>query len=148
MFLLNDIPLQVDTAFTHDDLNYPANWLRIASLEEKQAIGITEVPNPVEFDERFYCTADNPKDLSQLKAQWIRQINNTAFTLLSPTDWMIMRTVERSIAVPKDTAAYREQVLTECNRLTSAIAAATTVPELVKAISTQAWPADSNSQMI
>lgn len=47
MFLLNGQPLPLDTPFRDAAGNsYPANWLRLTSLEEKQAIGITEVPDP------------------------------------------------------------------------------------------------------
>jgi hypothetical protein len=47
MFLLNNVPLPLDTPFRDADGNsYPANWLRLTTLEEKQAIGITEVPDP------------------------------------------------------------------------------------------------------
>jgi hypothetical protein len=65
MFLLNNKPLSPDTAFTHEGIQYPANWLRLASLEEKQAIGITEVPDPVRADDSFYWDGDinNPKAL-------------------------------------------------------------------------------------
>jgi len=47
MFLLNGSPLPLDTPFKDAEGNsYPANWLRLTSLAEKQAIGITEVPDP------------------------------------------------------------------------------------------------------
>lgn len=47
MFLLNGSPLPLDTPFRDAAGNsYPANWMRLTSLEEKQAIGITEVPDP------------------------------------------------------------------------------------------------------
>jgi len=47
MFLLDGTPLPLDTPFRDAAGNsYPANWLRLTSLEEKQAIGITEVPDP------------------------------------------------------------------------------------------------------
>jgi hypothetical protein len=65
MFLLNNKPLSPDTAFEHEGISYPNNWLRHATLEEKQAIGITEVPDPVRADDRFYWDGDinNPKAL-------------------------------------------------------------------------------------
>lgn len=65
MFLLNGQPLAVDTPFTANDIQYPANWLRLASAEEKSAIGITEVADPVRADDRFYWDGnlDNPKAL-------------------------------------------------------------------------------------
>ena len=58
MFLLNGNPLAVDSAFTHNEISYPANWLRLSSAEEKAAIGITEVPDPVRADDRFYWNGD------------------------------------------------------------------------------------------
>ena len=48
MFLLNGQPLPLDTPFRDADGNsYPANWLRLTTIHEKNAIGITEVPDPV-----------------------------------------------------------------------------------------------------
>lgn len=58
MFLLNGQPLAVDTPFTANDIQYPANWLRLASAEEKSAIGITEVADPVRASDVFYWNGD------------------------------------------------------------------------------------------
>jgi hypothetical protein len=65
MFLLDNKPLPIDTAFTHDGIQYPSNWLRFASAEDKAAIGITEVAEPTRADDRFYWNGDinNPKAL-------------------------------------------------------------------------------------
>lgn len=68
MFLLNDKPLSPDIAFTHDDIQYPANWLRLASAEEKAAIGITEVADVVPHDDRFYWALGIPKALDDVLA--------------------------------------------------------------------------------
>lgn len=38
------IPL--DSPFTVEDINYPANWLRLASPAERAAIGLVELPDP------------------------------------------------------------------------------------------------------
>lgn len=47
MFMLNGSPLPIDMPFKDAAGNsYPANWLRLTTLAEKQAIGITEVPEP------------------------------------------------------------------------------------------------------
>ena len=65
MFLLNGNPLQLDTPFTIDGTSYPANWLRLTSIAEKNAVGITEVPDVTEtYDSRFYWGVDNPKLLN------------------------------------------------------------------------------------
>jgi hypothetical protein len=65
MFLLNGSPLPLDTPFTIDGTSYPANWLRLTSIEEKNAVGITEVVDTtVHYDDRFYWGVDNPKLLN------------------------------------------------------------------------------------
>ena len=65
MFLLNGNPLAVDTAFTNDGIQYPANWLRLATEAEKSAIGITWEADAVRADDRFYWDGNlaNPKAL-------------------------------------------------------------------------------------
>jgi hypothetical protein len=47
MFMLNNKPLALDTPFRDAaGTSYPANWLRLTTIHEKNAIGITEVPDP------------------------------------------------------------------------------------------------------
>jgi hypothetical protein len=48
MFIFDGKPLSPDVAFTDPatGVQYPANWLRLSTLEEKEAIGITEVLTP------------------------------------------------------------------------------------------------------
>ena len=48
-FKLNGNPLAVDVAFSHNDIQYPANWLRLSTAEEKTAIGITEVADDPKY---------------------------------------------------------------------------------------------------
>ena len=68
MFLLNGSPLSPDTSFTAGDIQYPANWLRLASAEEKAAIGITEVADAAPHDGRFYWAPGVPKALDDVLA--------------------------------------------------------------------------------
>ena len=139
MFLLNNQPLQIDTAFSHNGVNYPQNWLRLATPQDRAAIGITEAPAPAWYDDRFYWGVDNPKDLDGLKTQWTDQVKDTASKLLAATDWMVIRKVERNIDIPAETVTYRAAVLAECDRLTTAIAAASNVEELITAVTNQSW---------
>ena len=142
MFLLNGQPLPLDTPFEVDGTSYPANWLRLTSIEEKNAIGITEVADTaVTYDDRFYWGADNPKDLNGLKANWTAQAKDTANKLLSQTDWMVIRKVERGVDIPAATAAYRASVIAECTRLVAAISACTDVPSLAATVTAQNWGA-------
>jgi hypothetical protein len=66
MFLLNNQPLAIDRAFSDaDGTQYPANWLRLSTAEEKAIIGITEVADAIRADDRFYWDGNlaNPKAL-------------------------------------------------------------------------------------
>lgn len=83
MFLLDNKPLALDTAFTHNDIQYPANWLRLASQAERKALGITEQPDPVVVQPKV--------DLNVLKKQAIDNVKQTARNELSKTDWMVIR---------------------------------------------------------
>jgi hypothetical protein len=139
MFLLNNQPLQIDTAFSHNGVNYPQNWLRLATPQERAAIGITEAPEPAWYDDRFYWGVDNPKDLDGLKTQWTDQVKDTTNKLLAATDWMVIRKVERNIDIPAETVTFRAAVLAECDRLVTAIAAAADVEALITVVSNQSW---------
>jgi len=134
MFKLNGKPLALDVAFSNGDINYPANWLRNASLSEKNAIGITEVAAPAWYDQRFYWGVDKPKDLADLKTKWIDQQKATAGSLLSKTDWMIIRKEEASTAVPGATQTYRTAVRTQCKKREDQITACSTTAELAALI--------------
>jgi len=115
-FLLDGQPLAVDTPFkTPDGTQYPANWLRLSTAEEKEAIGITEVPDPTPYDERFYWGYDAeghliPKDHTQLVEQWIAATRTTANSLLSPTDWIIIREADNGKAADPVLKTWREEI--------------------------------------
>ena len=64
MFLLNGKRLPEGVAFEDAKGNkYPPQWLNQTTLEQKNAIGITEVPDPAPLDTRFYWDYDLPKAL-------------------------------------------------------------------------------------
>ena len=69
-FLLDGKPLAVDVAFTHKDIQYPANWLRLTTKAEKEAIGITEVEDPKVYDSRFYNGSGVAKALDDVNATY------------------------------------------------------------------------------
>ena len=65
MFKHNDTIIPLDTPFEIDGTSYPANWLRLTSLAEKQAVGIEEVADTTtHYDDRFYWNATTPKLLN------------------------------------------------------------------------------------
>ena len=69
-FKLNSNTLPIDRGFTHNDINYPRNWLRLATEEDKQRLGITWEADPVRYDDRYYWNGEltNPKALEDIDA--------------------------------------------------------------------------------
>jgi len=147
MFLLNGKPLALDVPFeTPNGTQYPANWLRLASPEDRKAIGITEVPDPPSpwYDQRFYWGPGLPKDHGQLVTQWVDQTRYTANTLLSPTDWMIVRSVDNGKAADPAVKTWRENIRSSSGLKISAIKATKTTEELAAFVTSpeySAWPA-------
>ena len=145
MLKLDGKTLQYDRAFTHEGISYPANWLRLTTLEEKKAIGITEVPDDSKsWDQRFYWGADNPKQLDDktetidgtevtttgLKTLWKAQQSDVAGTLLAPSDWRIIKAKETGTNIPSAWKTYRAAVRTACNTRQTEIDACKDVPAL------------------
>jgi hypothetical protein len=137
MFLLDGKPLALDRAFTHDGVQYPRNWLRLATPEERAAIGITEAPEPPSWDQRFYWGYDDqgaliPKDLEELKALWTSTTRTTANTLLAPTDWLITREGDTGTPCPPEIRAWRQDVRDAAASKVSAIEACLETSELAE----------------
>ena len=141
MFLLNGKPLSPDVAFTTPDgTQFPANWLRLATPEERAAIGITEVPDPAPYDQRFYWGPGLPKDHGQLVDQWNDQTRETANSLLQPSDWMVIREADNGAEVPIEVKEYRQAIRQRCGIKLDAIEATATTDELAAYITGPDYP--------
>ena len=137
-FLLNGKPLAVDVPFTVGDINYPANWLRLSTAQEKKDLGITEVADAPTYDSRFYWgdgtakaiddvnATDENGDLLKdengdqivtlgVKSVLKAQEKATAGSLLARYDWYVVRKAEKSTAIPSAITTYRDGVRTACN---------------------------------
>jgi hypothetical protein len=151
MFQLNGNPISIDSEQIVNGIRYP--HLRDPALREQ--LGIVEVADPENFDQRFYWGVGNPKQLNDeevtpegatesytqkgLKSQWTAQVKDTAGKLLAQTDWMVIRKAERNIDVPAAVAAKRAAIVAECDRLEAAIAGCTDVEALIAVIGNQNW---------
>jgi len=137
-FKLNGNPLAVDVAFSHNDIQYPANWLRLSTAQEKKDLGITEVADAPTYDSRFYWgdgsakalndVNEKDKDGNLLKDEKGNQVvtlgvksvlkaqeKATAGSLLAKYDWYIVRKAEKSTAIPTAITTYRDGVRTACD---------------------------------
>ncbi len=136
-FKLDGKPLAVDVAFSHNDIQYPANWLRLTTKAEKEAIGITEEADAPTYDSRFYWGDGTAKALddvdakdedgnllknpdgSQMIIQGVKSVlkaqeKATAGSLLAKYDWYVIRKAEASKAIPTAIKTYRTAVRTAC----------------------------------
>ena len=128
-FLLNGNPLAVDIPFTVGDINYPANWLRFSTAQEKKDLGITEVADAPTYDSRFYWGDGTAKALDDktetidgveyttlgVKSVLKAQEKATAGALLAKYDWYVVRKAEKSTAIPTAITTYRDGVRTACD---------------------------------
>ena len=128
-FKLDGNPLVVDVAFSHNDIQYPANWLRLSTAEEKAAIGITEVADAPTYDSRFYGGDGTAKPLDDktetidgieyttlgVKSVLKAQEKDIANSLLAKYDWYVVRKAEKSTAIPSSISTYRDAVRTACD---------------------------------
>ena len=137
-FKLNGNPLAVDVAFSHNNINYPANWLRLSTADEKTAIGITEVADDPVYDSRFYLSNGTAKSLNDenatdengdllkdengdqiiilgVKSVLKAQEKVTAGTLLAPYDWYVVRKAEKGTSIPSAISTFRDGVRTACD---------------------------------
>jgi len=137
-FKLDGNPLAVDVAFSHNDINYPANWLRLSTADEKTALGITEVADAATYDNRFYWGNGTEKTLTDtnevdengdpvldsngdqlvtlgVKSVLKAQEKDIAGSLLARYDWYVVRKAEKSTAIPTAISTYRDAVRTACN---------------------------------
>ena len=141
-FKLDGKTLPTDVAFTSNGINYPSNWLRLTTLAEKQAIGISEVADEATYDQRFYWSVGNAKDLAELKTTWISTQKEIAGTLLSPYDWYVVRKFEEEADIPTNISTYRDAVRSACSTREQEINAAANVEALKTLIESTitAWP--------
>ena len=157
MFILLGRPLSPDVAFTDaGGIQRPANWLRLASPEERLAAGITEQPDPIPYDERFYWGRREdgsliPKDHGQLVEQWTSQTRTTANTLLTPTDWIIIREADNGKPADPLLKTWREDIRLATGQKNEEIQQTTTTEELAAYITGAdypLWPSDPYSPVL
>jgi len=174
-YKLNGNTLPVDRAFTHNNVQYPRNWLQLSTEEEKTALGITWEADPVRADDRYYWNGelDNPKALEDVEAVdkdgnplWVQkldeetkamvntpvrlvtkglksvkiaEVNHTAGTILANTDWYVTRKTEREVDIPENVVTHRAAIVTEANRVETAIAKVTDVESLINVMENVKW---------
>jgi len=140
MFLLNGKSISLDAAFTTEDgTQYPANWLRLSSPEEREAIGITETEDEPWYDQRFYWGVGNPKDHTELVKTWTAQVKATAGSLLAQSDWYITRASETGLEAPQSVLERRSLIRAMSNDKEGFLSLTETTEQLAEYVTSAAF---------
>ena len=128
-----------DRYYWNGDINNPK------ALEDKEEVD--EDGNPLYVQVLDNTDPDNPVMVDSderlvtrgLKYNMIAQVKHTAGTMLASTDWYVTRKVERNVDIPTDVASKRVAIVAESERLETAIAAVTSVEQLIEVMQSQNW---------
>jgi len=138
-------------AFTINDVQYPSNWLNLSTPEEKSAIGLEEViatnspANDVYYwvsstlDKATLTYTNTPKDLATVKANAVSQVNATAYSLLLPSDWMVVKAFETSTPINPDWNTYRASIRATADSTRTAVTAAQDVDAVATIMGNIQW---------
>lgn len=142
------------TQFVIDGVTYPSAWLNQASLEQKTALGLAEVvATNSPYDPKYYWTGEQlngatltytgtAKDLAEVKNNAITDIRATAYSLLLPTDWMVVKAFETSTPMNADWSAWRASIRQTTNNAVTAIESASNVEEVKSVVQSIVWAND------
>ena len=143
---------KIPTAFKHPTTGnqYPRNWLTLATNSERAALGFIEVTySGSHGDSEYYINSDSSpvydasagtvvitksktaKDLTTLKANKTKSIEDSANSSMSGTDWYVTRKSETSAAIPSTVTAYRTACRLVCNSTKTAIGNASDLAGLI-----------------
>ena len=143
---------KVPTAFKHPTtgIQYPRNWITLASNSEKAAIGLIEVTYSGSYgDSEYYINSEGSpvydasagtvvitksktaRNLTTLKASKTSEIETSTNSGMSSTDWYVVRKSETSTAIPSTVTAYRTACRLVCNSIKTAITNASDLDALI-----------------
>lgn len=135
-YSLNGKTLQLDVPWEHNGVQYPANWLRLSTAQDRAELGITWVDNDPTWNQKWYWGYDSdgnliPKTYTDLKTLWIAQTKDTAYKLLQPSDYLWPKLQEANSSFSAAKTAYsdspwstwRSTIRTECAAMVTAIEA-------------------------
>jgi hypothetical protein len=145
--------------FTIGGTEYPSNWVNLSTPEEKAAIGMVDVVYGQSFSDTYYWVTQEapvynavtnqvdinftsiPKDLFVLQNDQVSATNNTAYTILLPSDWMVVKAIETSTTVAPSWNTWRQEIRDQAAEQVAKITACVDVAELA-ALPPVAWLPD------
>jgi len=146
--------IQEGTAFEVNGVQYPANWLNLSTPEQKAELGLEEViATNQPANQTYYWVSETlseatltytntPKDLTSVKSTAINQVNQTAYSILLPTDWMVVKAVETSTTVSPSWNTWRQSIRTTATSTVNSIEGATDVDGVATIMGSIVWAKD------
>ena len=120
--------LALDVAWEYNDVQYPANWLRLSTAQDRAALGIIWEDASPTYNQKWYWGKDSdgnliPKTYTDLKTLWIAKTKETANKLLQPSDWRVIKAKERGTTMNATWKTWRQTIRNECTTMVAAIEA-------------------------
>ena len=130
-------------------VRHPSNW-QIWSSTEKDRYDLKEVADPVYPDERLYFSVtDNQGNITStakaiddsgsgdnlvlgLKSTFKNEVKKQQGSLLSQTDWYIVRKADKSTAIPSNIQTWRDAIRTKATEMENALDACSSVDDIAK----------------
>lgn len=144
--------IQEGTPFTVAGVQYPANWLNLSTPEEKSELGLVEVvaTNSPASDQYYWVSTElsgasltyvnTPKDLTSVKDNSINQVLATAYSLLQPSDWMVVKAFETSTKINSDWNTWRTSIRATSDATRTALTNAADVDAVASVLGAIVWP--------
>ena len=148
--------IKIGKAWVADDnTKHPRGWVRW-DADRKEAMGLVweDDPTPLGSFDSFYYYGWNsdgdallPRPLADLKSSKVSQAKDVSASLLSQTDWYIIRKSEANTAVPSGITAYRTAVRANYTVLKTAINNASDIAGLQACYETVAGASDTAKEI-
>lgn len=143
--------IQEGTQFTIGGITYASNWLNLSTPEQKSAIGLEEViaTNSPANDQYYWVSTElngpsltyinTPKNLTDVKSNALSQVNNTAYSILFPSDWMVVKAFETSTPINPDWNTWRASIRATADSTRTAVTAAQNVDAVASIMGSIQW---------
>ena len=136
------------TAFKHPTtgIQYPRNWLNLATDSEKASVGFIEVTySGSHKDGEYYSNSESSPvydasggtvtitksstalNLASVKTNKLQSARDDVYSALLPTDWYVVRKSEHNTAIPAKIVAYRLAARTVYGKIQTAVTNASDV---------------------
>ena len=139
---------KVPEAFKHPTtgIQYPRNWLNLATDSEKASVGFIEVTySGSHKDGEYYSNSESSPvydasggtvtitksstalNLANVKSNKLQSARDLVYSILLPTDWYVVRKSEHNTAIPAKIVAYRLAARTVYGKIQTAVTNASDV---------------------